>query len=305
MNASLLAHFRKQPHLQIARIAAGRDVAIAAAYEPGGAHPVWVAKTAASSQVRCRLKREHDALCYLAQAAGALQVPRVLLWEENERECIFVRTGLPGEADSVAISVESAVEVLDRYYRRPLDWLGRFQKLVAPPRALRWRDLAAEARAWLRRQNHAGMGRLADWIEQASQNVEGTAVAVHGDFFPRNILLGDQLRVVDWDQFGVGFPTHDLLYLFVGSDLHRHGRLIPMDQIALAVAFSALPIAGYFQRAATALGVPAEAMPLNFYCYLAHLLEASQGGIEEPTWLRLLDKLDQANFPPPGTVLAA
>jgi aminoglycoside phosphotransferase (APT) family kinase protein len=94
------------------------------------------------------------------------------------------------------------------------DLAGLRQMLLTIPEQLprHARDLAGRA-----------AGRAAAWLARRAMH----AVAVHGDYWPANILVGDDLRprgLVDWEWFRPrGLPGYDALYLLVTTLAHARG----------------------------------------------------------------------------------
>jgi hypothetical protein len=246
------------------------------------------------------LRREHEALAYLEPWAEALAIPRVFFWEDDPCQCCLIRSGLQGEADSVALPVTSPQEVLDRHFRKPLDWLGRFQSLAPPPEAISVRSLCESV---LERLSGSGLTGLAAAIDKGMPEAGRGAISVHGDFFPRNVLLSSAcVGVVDWDRFGAGLPLQDLFYLFVGADFFHDHRLCTLAEIGRYALFSSLPLCRYVMRRIELAGVSSREAACYFYCYLAaHLLEECLD--RSWIWFVLLGWLEAAGFPAPGTSL--
>lgn len=297
---------RTTPTPKLARLNTPRAVLLGA-YVAGKSYPVWLAKFTGNETSRNRLRREHQAMVHLARHAQQLGVPQILAWKDDDTFSLLIREGMSGEADNVAIPLNAPQELFRERFDPAVEWLLRFQATISPPKAISQQAVAERLIEWLRERTsfHPAMGRMSLAIAGLLPKPEKPAVAVHGDFFPRNVLKGPCAQVIDWDCFDSGLPLHDLLYLFVGADLYHNRKLVPMDHIAKAALFSEMPIRqalfGYMER----LGIhdPAE-IAFNVYCYLAHLLETSAGDIEEQAWMQMLHHVDRAGYPPPGTALA-
>lgn len=293
------------PPPKLARLESARAVLVSA-YVPGKEYPVWFAKHTTNDALRNRLRRERQALVHLSPHAKQLGIPQILGWKDDESGSLLIREGLSGETSPMAILLTAPQEVYEKHFDSSVEWLLRFQKTVSPPEAISQRAVAERSIQWLRQHSsvHPAMERMALAITALLPGPEKPAVAVHGDFFPRNVLLGSFIQVIDWDCFGSGLPLTDLLNLFTGADLYQGKTMVPQDQIATAALFSRMPIRNALFRYIERLGAfePAD-IALNTYCYLASKLELTAGGIDEQFWLRLLETVDRAGYPMPGTVL--
>lgn len=309
MNDILLDRISEQPGLKLVRIASVRDVSILSAYVPDGDYPLWIAKTSDNPLIREMLRNEYGALSYLRPWASSLGIPVVMDWYDGGDETILIREGLRGAADYVAKPLTSPTRALDAVYGPRLRWLWKFQTTVKPRDVRTWHQVPEQVRESAKFCDPlSSCQALWDAIERYQQQVSHTelAVAVHGDYFPRNILrLGPSgFHVIDWDHFHTGLPLHDYFSLFIGSELFDDGRLTPIDENAMAVVFSQLPICSYAVGNLIERGLKPAEVAFQFYCYLAKFVSQSHGGVDEAPSLRLLDRLTVAGFPPPGTTLA-
>lgn len=197
--------------------------------DPERAVPTTAAKVAGGPRSAARVRREADRLAALADRLGAWEgtVPRLLGLEEHGGHPAVVTTGLPG------------VPVIVRAHR----WRGlRDRRAVAA-------DLLAAGR-WLVsfwRATRRGRGPLTraatageavldmpDGVREAAAAVHvrlarhgAPRTAVHGDFWPGNVLVerGIVTGVVDWERAeDAGSPVRDLARFVLGYStyLDRH-----------------------------------------------------------------------------------
>lgn len=312
---------------------------LVACWEPGAsrmASPCWLAKTASGRLGVQRLAAEARALSRLDAVAAALGVPRLLGWlgpsEAPTQAASLVQSGVAGRRLECIWNPRRPWRPLPAALLAAGDWLVRFQRLVPPPRQASLAQLTAEAQEWAQADAglhpeaapllHALRGLLPPLLRQAGEEAADLAgVAIHGDFWPGNILVAPgqrptlhSLRVVDWSGFATATPLHDLL-TFVGQVSLRAWRRRP-DRLEgwLAAYFSPGSMRDYLRAQAQERGFSESAARLAFYLFLLERMSWELGlrlqwrNAEERrgaqrNWSRLLSWMAQHRYPDPFTPL--
>jgi hypothetical protein len=151
-------------------------------------------------------RRECAVLKSLNPFADQLGLPSVLFQADARGGFVYLQSGAPGKPLRNELSPSSG-KLLSAQMDIAEGWLEKFQTL-APP--------AKDSRAAFRQV-------LADASEQLPDLLLSTAnaalpllaavpaVAVHGDFWAKNVLAAPgRVSVVDWDAFHYGSPVEDL-----------------------------------------------------------------------------------------------
>ncbi|HZT74473.1 MAG TPA: phosphotransferase [Terriglobales bacterium] len=279
-----------------------------ACFGAGGRDPVWIAKIARDAAGRQRLRQERAALAQLAPWRTQLLAPGELDWQETEADACLIESGLGGRL---------------RYWRTRRDglrghggelaesvvaWIIKFQSLVAPPRAVSVRELAAEYAAALR--SSPGKWPPPDWadaLEDASAGSEPRPAApIHGDLWFGNCLWREGLSgITDWCGFDAGSPLDDLLSFLIKCPAR------PRERHSLFRAYFFEDCALMRQtRAWAARLAPPPAWRLCFYLFLARRLRWEAGLANQPRseqeradaraeWTPTLAWLRERRFPAP------
>jgi len=291
----------------LARIASSRRVSILQAFEAGNGTLRWVAKESDEKIDREQLRCEYEALRHLHPWAEQFGIPQLIEWEDVPARSCLIRTAKTARMDVAALPLSVSREVLNHYYRKPVDWLLRFVRSVPPLETRTLGEMCAILRGQLEEhRNRPGIGPLMELLNSDPAGVlNQNGIVLHGDFFPRNVLLdGDKLFVIDWDHFSTGFPLVDLMNYFSGADIYNplSKHACPIDQIVLAFSFGNLPMHAYFMECVQAYGYPAEAVRYFYYCAVAHQI-AYGSRVEAHRWIRVAEVLAPLGFPAPGTYL--
>lgn len=303
--------------------------ALIAAFAPSGDRRLrWLAKTAYGPAACRRLEAEARALSLLAPLAAELTLPSLLA---------FRHTGA-GDAASACL-VQSAVggqRIHCRWngspqapFPRPMQlaqrWLERFQEsacslpLSLPTLAKVGADTASCATQAL--QTDPKLTPLLAWVPQffATPGPSLRAVAIHGDFWPGNVLWdarSDSVGVIDWSGFGAGSALDDLLTWMTQMPAGRTQRPLSRVQSWPAVLFrpgrAQQNLLAWSQRA----GYDAATARYALYLFLARRLLWELGfglqsrGPAERDWTRrewsaVLTWLAERQFPTLGTTFPA
>ena len=151
-------------------------------------------------------RRECAALELLSPFADQLGLPSVLFQTEARGGFVYLQSGVPGKPLRNELS-PSGGKLLSAQIDVAEDWLEKFQ-MLAPP---------AENSGAAFRQVLAGASvRLPELLLSTANAAlpllsAVPAVAVHGDFWAKNVLAAPgRVSVVDWDAFHYGSPVEDL-----------------------------------------------------------------------------------------------
>lgn len=195
----------------------------------GGGTPVAVAKCARSAAGGPALVREHDALVRLQQSAPPsvrAQIPHALLLECVAGQLVLVQSvvaGTPMASRYYTPGHTSDRDAVGADFAAAGTWLAVFQRgTTGRASAESSAESAAEHVALLQRSYRASVGwsddeagLFAELAERAASlgPQELPSVAVHGDFWPGNLLVGDGglSGVVDWELARAsGHPYRDI-----------------------------------------------------------------------------------------------
>jgi len=201
-----------------------------------------------------------------------------------------------------------------RHLRSAAAWLARFHRETASPGSA---FDPAEGEGWIREALPAAGGGLPDWYERLLEDCAATpvpAVARHGDYWSRNLLLeraGDVLPgVVDWEQAGGQAPPLEDLFHFplaYGLDFPwRRGRRSAPEaafrRTFLRENTVSRHVRDYFRRYCRETGLPEALLgPLFRYHLLDRRARAAGRESDRPTtsdlwpWMHFYQMLEQAD----------
>jgi hypothetical protein len=309
MHPLVLASLRNsvQP-LALPRIESRRKISIIQAFQISDGMLCWVAKESVEAVDRNQLRCEYEALKYLQPWAQQFGIPQLIQWEDTPERSCLIRTAKNAKTDSAALPLSASRSMLEYSYRKPMDWLLRFVRAVPPPQTRSVGEMCGYLRDSLENYRPAGPG-ITSLIQLLNSDPAGVwtqpGIALHGDFFPRNVLLnGNELYVIDWDHFSAGLPLVDLLNYFSGADIYNPltTSACPIDHIVLSCSFGNLPMQAYFMDCIKQYGYPSEAVRYYYYSAVARqIVDGSR--MEAHRWIRVIEKLAPLGFPSPGTYL--
>ena len=151
-------------------------------------------------------RRECAALELLSPFADQLGLPSVLFQTEARGGFVYLQSGVPGKPLRNELS-PSGGKLLSAQIDVAEDWLEKFQ-MLAPP--------AEDSGAAFRQVLAGASVRLPELLLSTANAAlpllsAVPAVAVHGDFWAKNVLTAPGcVSVVDWDAFHYGSPVEDL-----------------------------------------------------------------------------------------------
>ncbi len=214
-------------------------------FRGGERQPAAVGKLCGEHAAIESARRECAALRSLGPVAGRLGAPQVLFHAEEASRFAYLRTVAPGTPlrDEVSSSDRKAI---DGQFKVAEGWLNVFQSLVPA------RGTAAEA---IRPTLDKLSGRLPDLLlragHEALEPLAGApAVAVHGDFWSRNVLVsGGRTCVIDWSALHHGSPLEDLFTFSVGIVFRRDPDPARSAERIWDVFFGSSHVAGSSRRA--------------------------------------------------------
>lgn len=158
-------------------------------------------------------RRECATLEMLSPLADQLGIPKFLFQADAPGGFIYLQTGVPGKPLRNELSLAGGKLLLAQMDIAE-EWLEKFQTLAPPAQdsAAAFRQAAAGASEQLPElllsTATAALPRLASV----------PAVAVHGDFWAKNVLTAPgRVSVVDWDGFHYGSPLEDLFTFAVAT----------------------------------------------------------------------------------------
>lgn len=200
-----------------------RKKGVAFLFEGREPRPHLIAKLSSDPAHAQNLEHEHQTLGRLRERLGdALRetVPAPLAKGSARRTAVFCQQALPGTAMYVQTRNSwSPRRLVQRHFSLAGDWLTQFQLAARSGEIRLGESGSADALAAL--QQIASLSPQAnDFITAAIRRTESLAderlpvVAVHGDFWTRNLLLsGAQLGVIDWENYREqGLPFDDLFH---------------------------------------------------------------------------------------------
>jgi hypothetical protein len=219
-------------------------------FEPGQTAPGAVGKFSSVPDVSAKLRRECEALDALRPVARELGIPLMLYRTESEKGLLSLQTGLPGKPMADELSPSDSGR-LGAQFRLVEPWIERFQRLAPAT------GTAGAALHELLLSLPSGTPAEAVAAAAAALPVLSRiqAVAVHGDFWARNVLVAPRrTSVVDWEGFHLGDPLEDIFSFAAGSvfrccsDVERSVDLLwnvffgrtPLTALARSACFRAL-----------------------------------------------------------------
>lgn len=259
--------------------------ALIAAFAPRGDRRLrWLAKTAYGAAACRRLDAEARALGLLAPLAEELELPRLLAFRQTGADeaasACLVQTAITGRRIRCRWSGSPQAA-----FPRPMlvaqRWLERFQErsrslpLSCPTLAEIGTDTAARAAQILHAE--PALAPLLAWVPQffAAPGPSLRAVAIHGDFWPGNVLWNassSSVGVIDWSGFGTGSALDDLLTWMTQMPAGRPQRPLSRVQYWPALLFQP----GHAQRCLLAwsrrAGYDAATARYALYLFLARRL---------------------------------
>lgn len=301
------------------------DGALIAAFASSGDHRLrWLAKTANGAAACRRLEAEAHALELLAPLAEELALPRLLAFRQDgaddEASACLVQSAIAGQRIRCRWSASPQAA-----FPRPMQvaqrWLERFQErsrslsLSHPTLAEIGADTASRAAQAL--QADPALAPLLAWVPQffAAPGPSVRAVAIHGDFWPGNVLWNSRsgsVGVIDWSGFGAGSALDDLLTWMTQMPAGRPQRPLARVQYWPALLFQPGRAQHCLLAWSRRAGYDAATARYALYLFLARRLLWELGfsfqsrGPGERDWARrewpaVLIWLAQRQFPAPGT----
>lgn len=211
----------------------GRGKEIAFLFAPEQARPSVIAKTTPVPQQQSRLQHERDSLLGLRASldddlCATLPVPLAVFDSPQGLTCC--ESHLPGRAIYVEMRGSWRPErLVERHFGLAHGWLAQFQKAtIADPAAT---GLGEAMRKLLEQGGlpEAGQALLTERIALVASLAEQAlpSVAIHGDFWARNILIEDsRIAVFDWELFQrQGLPLTDPIHFAISYGLSYPWRL--------------------------------------------------------------------------------
>jgi len=306
MRDAILSRLTSSPGVTPGRIASDR-YSIVCGFEERTAHPLWVAKAGGDPGAIWRLRKEYEALTYLAPWAQELGIPRALEWREEGGESILIQSGMSGARGMVMLPVGASAAELRRWFDDPINWAGRFQAVVPPPQPGTISAVAERYAQVLEQATEFGgaMRGLIEILRDPASPEARSAPPVHGDFHSTNVLyVRPGLNVVDWTSFSTGFPLQDALSFLVNAIYYEPRRACTLLEKYRHAFFSKTPLCSIVRRVIeSGSNTPTEARFL-FYGFLATQICADADTPKE-YWLEIVQYLDQHGYPAPGVELPA
>ncbi|MGD0365618.1 MAG: phosphotransferase [Bryobacteraceae bacterium] len=151
-------------------------------------------------------RRECATLETLSPFADHLGIPKVLFRTDAHGGFIYLQSGVPGKPLRNELSPADGKLLLAQMDIAE-KWLEKFQTLAPPAgdSAAAFRQVLAGASEQLPELLLSAAGAALPRLAAVP------AVAVHGDFWARNVLISPgRVSVVDWDGFHYGSPVEDL-----------------------------------------------------------------------------------------------
>lgn len=286
-----------------ARLRSGRHISIVCAFTSDQTAPIWVAKTAIDGLGRAGLRREYEALRYLAPWSDELCIPTVIAWDDGDRESCLVQSGVRGTVDLPTIPTDRSTPVVPDIFEKAAAWLRRFRGLVPVPIALSISGLV-ERLSEAFEPDEAADGEFAallEFLQRSIPNESSPGVPAHGDFWAPNIMSSrTAIGVIDWGGFATSFPLLDLFW-FVGGHLYtRLGRLCTTAEAHCYAFFSRSSVRDFVQRELTDSAFTPSETRFYFYCYLAERIRC-QTPARPVEWCGLLQRLRTNGYPGPYT----
>ena len=304
MHKAVLANLRRSgPGVSVARLISGRRCSILAGFSRESAGPRWIAKSSGDAIGIASVRKEYEALAYLASWAEPLGIPRIIDWEDTGGEVCLIVTGAAGSAAATPLRVDRRSPV-PGYFNRAAEWLARFQQLVPARTSVSLATLSRAVADEL--QTQPGYGALLDGILGMLRNPgaagDHAAPPIHGDFWATNVLLSDrQINVIDWDYFGPGFPFEDLFSFVIYQQYVMPNRYCTLPESYLHCIFSDSPVCQFVKRHFATLFSPDQAR-LYFYGFLGRRICRETTAAEQ--WRTLLERLAAAKYPAPCTPIS-
>lgn len=307
MHSAILSRLRSDSRVASARIASGRG-SIIGAFDDRTPHPLWIAKTARKPEDVARLRKEFEALGYLQPWSGELGIPRALEWDATDRQAVLIQSGVRGRRESVSLALDAGDAEVRKRFEEVLGWLKRFQAAVPAPAAMTVKELAEKRVEDLgSRRGEAGEaldGVIAVLGRVGSAGQRG-AIAVHGDFYPANVLfVKPGLSVVDWSAFGTGFPLQDAFSYVANTDYYRRGRVCRLVESYRHAFFSGSRVNDLIGREIGSDGSSEQEARDLFYCFLATQI-CADASTPMQFWLEIARYLEPFGYPGPCTPLPA
>ncbi len=300
MHSAILSRLNSSPGVTPGRIGSDR-YSIVCGFEEGVPRPLWVAKSGSDPGAVWRLRKEYEALTYLAPWAQELGIPQVLEWREDAGEAILIQSGMSGARGSVMLPVRASIKELHGAFDEATDWAKRFQSRVTPPESV---TIGAVAERLAQKiEADAGLGGamrgLIQILREPASAGERSAPPAHWDFHATNVLFARPgLNVVDWTSFSTGFPLQDALSFVVNAIYYLPRHTLTLLEKYQLVFFSKAPVCGLIR---SLLEGEAEVRFL-FYSFLATQICADADTPKEH-WLEIARYLDDHGYPAPCTEL--
>ena len=306
MHSAILTRLRGGSAVSLGRIASGR-ASIVSAFDARTPHPLWIAKTARRPEDVQRLRNEYEALTYLAPWCRELGIPEVLEWEAAGGQAVLIQSGVRGRREKISLPINAGDADLRRSFQDALAWVRQFQAKVPLRAAMPAGTLAERYIEDLSRRSvfGGGLSGLMDVLRRHGAAGRRSAVPVHGDFHPTNVLfVRPGLSVVDWSAFGPGFPLQDAFSFLVNSDYSRRGHICHLIENYHHVFFSDSRVNGLVRQQMEADESSGDESRFLFYCFLATQICAD--AVTPPQyWLDIVRYLEPFEFPGPCTPLPA
>ncbi len=174
-----------------------------------------------------------------------------------------------------------------------------FQSLVPAPEQIALAELGSALAARLRMHGTGAARDLSEQIAAFAAAVTGTAPAVHGDFWSKNILFTrDEIAVIDWETLAPGFPLQDAFTVCAYSTHTSKGAVLSHVQAFMHVFFSDNAVSRLLTELARRLALTDEQLRLAFYGFVGTRI-LFETGTPAGVWAELLGHLSALGYPPP------
>jgi hypothetical protein len=185
-------------------------------FRPGQNVPALVGKSCIFPAAVEAGRRECAALELLSPFADRLGIPRLLFRADARGGLVYLQSGAPGKPLRNELS-PSGGKLLSAQMDLAEGWLEKFQMLAPPVEdsGAAFRQVLAGASEQLPELLLSGANAALPLLTAVP------AVAVHGDFWAKNVLAAPgRVSVVDWDAFHYGSPVEDL-FTFAGAMVYQ------------------------------------------------------------------------------------
>lgn len=294
-----------QRYGQVSLVWSSKRLTVFAAFCGPDGRLAWVAKVARHPTSIPVLLRENKALRYLEPWADTLRIPRILSWDRDVQSACLVQTGIDGQLARFHFGVDASARLLAQVLEQPFAWIERLGQLVPPPSRITLGVRLDELLVRLQNEPVAApvVRILTEARERTSRLLSLEAGVVHGDFTPGNLVLTKRgLGVVDWEEFGAGFPLQDLFTILCNCDYYIADQPCDLVETYAHVLFSHSATCRFALSRLELAGLDRDELRFCFYAYLGTMI-GFQKAVPESKWIALLSYLGRFGYPAPGTVL--